>query len=184
MKYEKFDKEGRLFVYNDLIDDLKESISISDGIELPPALFTMIKERNKTTMKEENKTMRTEQILNLWRSRKETELENDFNEKRENIYLQDELYSQVKSKIEEVNQLLYENGYSKKEIQISEDRYSDNKTDGLISKVDDEEVTKERELAESCKEINAMLIACENYEQEIAVLKNYGVIGDDEKLAC
>lgn len=124
--------------------------------------------------------MKSYGIINLWFERKIKRNQDNYDKSFNQILSEDEFCSQVRNLVNALNEILTRNGYDK--IAVNLQRYTDNKTDGKIVFLEEELAKKNNAIYDLYTEIKNILAACETYEQEMEVLKNYGIIGDDGKM--
>lgn len=124
--------------------------------------------------------MRTENILELFKKNGMEKLNQELKEEVDKWYKLDPFYSSVNEKINEVNKLLREQGYEELDVNVSS--YTHNITDGNIAMVNSECSEKSLYLKKYCNEVKTMCSACDTYEQEIEVLKNYKIIDENGML--
>ena len=127
------------------------------------------------------KEIKTQKIVDLYQNKRLHNVDLDFNTKEEEILNKDNLYSFISKKLKEVNTEILKNGYD--EIEICVGNYTSNETDGELNKLSWERDKAKDDIKVSVFEIKAMLSACDTYEQEMEVLKNYKIIGEDGKLS-
>jgi len=124
------------------------------------------------TMKE----IKTIKILDLYSNKMRKEHFNSFDKAEDEILNKDPLYSSIKDKVREINNLIIKHGYD--EIKLNLKQYTDETTDELLEHLAKESLDEQEALSDKIFEIKSMLSACDTYEQEMKVLETYGVVKD------
>lgn len=124
--------------------------------------------------------MRAENIIELFKKNGMDKLNQELKKEIDTCYKLDPFYSSISEKINEINTLLMEQGYEKLDINVS--HYTCNTTDGNITRLNSECEQKSVDLKKYCNEVKTMCSACDTYEQEIEVLKNYKIVDDNGML--
>ncbi len=194
----KFDnKDGeKSFVKNDWVTvkpydwldqyvaDYNEKYCMTSALLSLKEQWETISERVKTFVDKENdnmKEIRTKGIVDLWFRKEYNKISEEMEDVRKSILNDDNLYLSVKTKVDEINSIIVEQGYD--EVLIDLDCYTDNTTDKLLNDLDHANIVKIDTLKNKKTEILAMLSACDTYEQEMEVLKTYGVVDESGKLS-
>lgn len=143
------------------------------------------------------KEIKTMKILELWRNKQVSYIRQQYQEFENNLYKDDSLYKkvydlalQIATEIAKDDSSVLEKryktldevatvilGYVGKEFCL----HTKDTMDKLDTGTKEYIATKER-LHSDFHEIKAMLSACDTYEQEMEMLKNYGVVRTNGKL--
>lgn len=129
------------------------------------------------------KQMKTEKFINLWKSKKRARVLDHANQRTEIVLSTDSLYSDIKTRVTAIDEILQSQGYDLLSPRVNFNSYTCNVTDGEIDKIQKEYIQLLKSIDDEYTEICAMLSACDTYEQEMQVLIAYGVVNKDGKMA-
>ena len=140
----------------------------SDGIKINSDSININVEKEKNNMK----------ILDLYRERKNFKIQNDFLINKDKILEEDEIQKIFKEMINQVNVIL-ENEGSKPvdmELLVQYKEFRTAKTNEKLHKLEVETDMLKDKIYSDYEEVKAMLSMTDNYEEQIKILKNYGII--------
>ena len=132
------------------------------------------------------KTAKNEGVLNAYISKEANKIFKEYTEEKKNLYQKDKNLLSISATLESIfdtNDQLQEAKLKRaKENIINGSSYLliTKETEYEIKILDEIQQEKIKNLEEKENEINVLLMGCETYEQEINVLKGYGIVNADE----
>lgn len=145
----------------------------SDGININSDSININVEKEKNNMK----------ILELYRERKFSKIQNDFFINKNKILEEDEIQKIFKEMINQVNVIL-ENEGSKPvdmELPVQYKEFRTAKTNEKLHKLEVETDMLKDKIYSDYEEVKAMLSMTNDYQEQIEILKNYGIIDKKTK---
>lgn len=121
-------------------------------------------------------------ILNLYKERKEKEIQKEYREKRQEIMEQDTIQSIIIEMQDQVNAIL-ESEDLKGRLKVYEEELHTRETEEKLNDLRLETDKKEQELRSTLDEIRALFEMTEDYNERIKILKNYKILNKDGKLS-
>lgn len=121
-------------------------------------------------------------ILDLYKERKEKEIEKEYKEKRQEIMEQDTIQSIIIEMQDQVNAIL-ESEDLKGRLKVYEENLHTRETEEKLNKLRTETDKKEQELRSTLDEIRALFEMTGDYAERIKILKNYKILNKDGKLS-
>ena len=121
-------------------------------------------------------------ILDLYKERKEKEIQKEFREKRQEIMEQDTIQSIIIEMQDQVNAIL-ESEDLKGRLKVYEPELHTKETEEKLEQLRLDTDKKEQELRSTLDEIRALFEMTEDYNERIKILKNYKIINKDGKLS-
>lgn len=171
LKYKKIDEK---ITRDDAVD------SINFVINSYPDIFKKISCEPNTYMsiREEEKNM---EILKIYRNKYFEKLNNEYGEKIKKIKSEDPIQMVLNDTLNHIKEILeIEEDYSQEKIYFIEDKLKINNytsdTERLLNEIGKEKNEKIKELNNLLEEITAMLSMTNDYQEQIKILKNYGII--------
>ena len=164
-------------ILRDTISMIQNNYNSETILDSP--IVTPYETTNTITKQESDKKMRTEQIIDLWYERCSKNMDVHYTEKQKQIIDNDTINQKIKKTISELDEDLkeYEMTISDKlPISILNSMTKESKL--KIKEMHQEYEETVKDLVELKREIKVMVSACETYEQEIKVLKDYEIIDD------
>jgi len=140
----------------------------SDSIKINSDSININVEKEKNNM----------EILDLYRKRKNFKIENDFLINQDKILEEDEIQKIFKEMIEQVNVIL-ENEGSKPvdmELPIQYREFHTAKTNEKLNKLEADRDRLLDKVYSDYEEVKALLSMTNDYQEQIKILKNYGII--------
>ena len=161
----KFSSIGEVNLSNCLSEYVKID---SDDININSDSININVEKEKNNMK----------ILDLYRERKNFKIQNDFLINKDKILEEDEIQKIFKEMINQVNVIL-ENEGSKPvnmELPVQYKEFLTAKTNEKLHKLEVETDMLKDKIYSDYEEVKAMLSMTNDYQEQIKILKNYGII--------
>lgn len=121
-------------------------------------------------------------ILNLYKERKEKEIQKEYREERQEIMEQDTIQSIIIEMQDQVNAIL-ENEDLKGRLKVYEPELHTKETEEKLEQLRLDTDKKEQELRSTLDEIRALFEMTEDYNERIKILKNYKILNKDGKLS-
>ena len=118
------------------------------------------------------------EILDLYKERKDFKIKNDFLINKDKILEEDEIQKIFKEMIEQVNVIL-ENEGSKPvdmELPIQYKEFRTAKTNEKLNKLEADRDRLLDKVYSDYEEVKALLSMTNDYQEQIKILKNYGII--------
>lgn len=140
----------------------------SDGININSDSININVEKEKNNM----------EILDLYKERKDFEIKNDFLINKDKILEEDEIQKIFKEMINQVNVIL-ENEGSKPvdmELPIQYKEFRTAKTNEKLNKLEADRDRLLDKVYSDYEEVKALLSMTNDYQEQIKILKNYGII--------
>lgn len=136
-----------------------------------------IKEREEINMKE----IRNQSVVDLYFSRKQEEFDKLRDKKKKEILQADVNYTfaaELQRQLDEYSKDKEELANIKLDIQLPVTKESNE----MLFKIDAEFLKLCKSLAQNKKEVISMLSGCETYDQEMVILKSYGIVSEDNTM--
>ena len=163
---------------NDAVDSslyaMQEYLTPGISIKLSQNDFKILNPIKKYNEKEKNNM----EILDLYKKRKNFKIQNDYLINKNKILEEDEIQKIFKEMIEQVNVIL-ENEGSKPvdmELPVQYKEFRTAKTNEKLNELDADTDKLKDKLYSDYEEIKAMLSMTIDYQEQIKILKNYGII--------
>ena len=121
-------------------------------------------------------------ILDLYKERKEKEIEKEYREKRQEIMEQDTIQSIIIEMQDQVNAIL-ESEDLKGRLKVYEENLHTRETEEKLEQLRLDTDKKEQELRSTLDEIRALFEMTGDYNERIKILKNYKILNKDGKLS-
>lgn len=118
--------------------------------------------------------MKCLEVLDLWKNKMYASVSTKIGAQRDAVYESDELLNSLSKDIDSFNVIATEAG--KSQIAICRDNYISDETRVKLKKLEETSVAALHEIDEKYTSVKAFLVACESFEQEIAVLTKVGII--------
>ena len=167
----------------ELSTDISQSNSLMDFIDSTNHSIKTIKKIFNTDTKGNDKNMKTEKIIDMWYEKSKIEITEKYTDLSEKLINDDKNVALINKSIDDLNTKLKENDCSKTiPYPVLKVTYLTPEFKMQLCEINDKESKVFKSLLEKYKEIKTMVSACETYEQEIEILKSYGVIDKDGKL--
>lgn len=147
------------------------------------AYNALIKSASLKNKKEENEEMRTEEVVKLYYNRKRKALRDDLDESEKNIYENDANQKYAENLKDMIRNYISDNEIDENSVSYYVTLPLSKESDETLDRVTSNIAERESKIREEEKEVKAMLSACDTYDAEIAVLKTYGIIGEDGKIS-
>lgn len=164
--------------------DAKGSIGWAD-ITLPLNMETCVSNiLEKMNVNGENKNMKSEKILDLWKSNVHQSITDEFVAEEAKLFDTDPVCSEVRRHITEIDEMLENCNLKHKKLGNKTDYegFICDTTKDMIGDAKEKMERKKGALNKLAQEVAAMLSACDTYEQEMGVLRTYHVIDEDGRL--
>lgn len=117
------------------------------------------------------------EILDLYKRKKRILIKDERDKKRKELYDNDEIQKIAEEMFKQINVILENEG--RQIVKISSPFNNElitSETDGKIKKLEEETHKKFDELDNLIEEVKAMLSMTNDYQEQIEILKNYGII--------
>lgn len=142
-----------------------------------------IKEIFNADTKGNDKKMKTEKIIDMWYKKSTDRINKEHKKLKEQLINNDKNIVLITKTIDELNNKLKENNCDKEILYPGyRDLYLTSESEKQFQELQNEHGKTILKLISTYKEIKTMVSACETYEQEIEILKSYGVLDKDGKL--
>lgn len=149
------------------VEDIKNFMVIGDNLE------SKIIYRNDNLIVNEEKGDDNMKILDIYKNRMTQKINEEYDKKIEEINEKDEIQQIVKEMEEQINIILENEGRTSVDICCTK---RTTKTLDAEENLFEEKTNQLRKLNNDIDEIKAMLELTNDYEEQIKILKNYGII--------